>query len=227
MKLYLAAHHHQTLALHEIYGDRIGCCIQPGKWGDPKIPYFLDNGAFTDWRHGREFQADNFLKLLENAARHGRRSGNWPDFVVCPDRFNDPEVTLKLWPDWSDRIRSLGFEKIAFVVQPGHEPPATPSDCDLIFTGGGEPWKFEQIKVYKNRFPVHVGGITASKLYFCHIAGAASGDSAGFFRGDMRQLQRLYSYLADAAGELDPLQAPRSTRCRKKHHTEGQLRLPI
>ncbi|MCT7962336.1 hypothetical protein NG791_16830 [Laspinema sp. D1] len=223
MRIYLAAHHHQTNWLHQIYGDRIGCCIQPEKWGDPKIPYFLDNGAFTNWRQGKEFESAKFETLLEQASEHGQQTGNWPDFAVCPDRYGDPVATLELWDEWSDHIRAKGF-KVAFVVQPGHDPRNTPP-ADLIFTGGGKPWKFEQIAIYRDRFPVHVGGITASKLYFCHLAKAVSGDSAGFFRGDMAQLQRLYNYLADVVGEIDPIKAPESTRRKKSQSAPEQLSL--
>lgn len=207
MLIYLAAHHVQTNMLAKLYPRRIGACIQPKHWGKFSfpIPYFLDNNGYSDFVQGKEFSSLKFVNLLEKCREYSLSSKHWPDFVVCPDRFNDSIKTRKQYDEWQPTIKSYGF-KIAFVVQPGCNPKDVPNNADIIFTGGGNPFKYEAISIFKDLGkPIHVGGISAKKLNFCHYQGAVSGDSSGFFRGDQIQLQRLYDYLADSEGILEPL----------------------
>lgn len=213
-----------TRNLAKLYPGKIGCCVQPNSWlGKDWMPYFIDNGAFSDHRQGRPFREEAFKSLLYKATDLYSREGILPDFVVVPDRFNDPEQTAKLWERWATEIKAISpLFKLAYVAQPKADGgfPDVPSNAELIFTGGDKPWKFAAVLAYKELgLPIHVGGITASKLYWCHLQGATSGDSAGFFRGDMIQLQKLYNYLADAAGEISPLNAPPSTRRRNDQPT--------
>ena len=194
MRLYLAAHHYQTKNLARLYPERIGCCIQPGGWvKNLEMPYFLDNGAYSDFKQGRPFREQAFLKLLDKANNYA--SDRSPDFVVVPDRVNDPTTTNLLWETWSRRIKHINPQfKLAYVAQPTFDGgfPKIPPEADIIFTGGLKPWKFQAVIAYRHlNKPIHVGGISASKLYWCHLQGAASGDSTGFFRGDMAQLQKL------------------------------------
>lgn len=229
MRLYLATNHYMTNNLAKLYPGRIGYCLQPQTWTNKVegMPYFIDNGAYSDFRQGRAFRKNAFLNLLHKANDCKRK----PEFVVVPDRFGDASTTRCLWDVWSQNIRSINADfKLAYVVQPtsdGGFPDIStiPSDADLIFTGGDKPWKFQAVLAYKaSGLSIHVGGISASRLYWCHLQGASSGDSSGFFRGDMNQLQRLYDYLADSQGELNGLRAPSFLR-QNKCHSNGQLSL--
>lgn len=220
MKLYLPPQHHLTKNLAKLYPNKIGCCIQPDAWvSNPQTPYFIDNGAYSDFRQNRPFRKEAFLKLLNKANELALSCDRYPDFVVVPDRVGDPETTNTLWNEWSQKIRQINNKfKLAYVVQPTLEGgfPEVPKEADIIFTGGLKPWKFQAVIAYRNiDKPIHVGGISASQLYWCHFQGAASGDSTGFFRGDMTQLQKLYNYLADTAGQLEPLKAPEFLRKQK------------
>lgn len=60
----------------------LGECTNRGEWPPRRRPWFLDNGAFSDWRSGRDFDGAAFLFDLISAVA----AGALPDFIVCPDR---------------------------------------------------------------------------------------------------------------------------------------------
>ena len=191
------------------------------------MPYFVNNGAFSDFMQDRPFREKLFEKLLLKVNDFVLNTGLYPDFIVAPDRVNDPIATEALWQTWSHKIKTINSRfKLAYVVQPTRENsfPGTPPEADVIFIGGLKPWKFQAVLAYRDtNKPIHVGGISASKLYWCHLQGGASGDSSGFFRGDMSQLQKLYNYLADSSGQIEPIKAPKFLR--REHGTCNQLTL--
>lgn len=220
-----------TKNLAKLYPEKIGYCLQPGSWwsqNNQKMSYFVDNGAFSDYCQNRPFRDEAFLNLVKKASG----AEVLPDFVVVPDRVNSQKLTREWWETWAPQIREINPKlKLAYVVQPddlgGGFPKDIPDDADLIFIGGTKLWKFSAVLEYKKiGLPIHVGGISASKLYWCHLQGVSSSDSSGFFRGDMNQLQKLYNYLADASGELQPLVTPTYKRQNSKNQQNiGQLSL--
>ncbi len=55
-----------------------GECVQRGEGLPRRLPWFMDNGAFRDWKAGRSFDGDAFVASFERlapapASRSGRK----------------------------------------------------------------------------------------------------------------------------------------------------------
>lgn len=177
--------------LHAAFPDRIGHLIGPGGWREP-FPFFaIDNGAFAG------FDPAAFRRLLDRVARSGRA----PAWVAVPDRPFDAVATLAMWHEWAPIVAAYGWP-LAFVVQNGHAPDDVPSDAAVVFVGGSVEWKRATAPMWAARFPVvHVGRVTTARwVRHYGAAGVATVDGTGWFRGDRRQLDRLWYLLADDAG---------------------------
>jgi len=59
----------------------IGECCNRGELPPVRTPWFLDNGAFADWKAERAWDEDAWRRDLKRAAAHAFP----PDWVVCPD----------------------------------------------------------------------------------------------------------------------------------------------
>lgn len=90
-----------------------------------------DNGAFAG------FNARTFQRMAERC--HGVPSCL---FVVVPDVVADHAGTLARWRHWSDRVRTLTGQPLAFVAQNGATAANVPwNDLDALFIGGDTDWK--------------------------------------------------------------------------------------
>jgi hypothetical protein len=113
-----------------------------------------------------------------------------------PDVWGNAEATLDEWHQWAPRLRRWGFP-LAFAVQDNITPAMVPPDCDVVFIGGSDQWRYPRLSQYVALGkPVHVGRVNHGKyLWACHDAGVTSCDGSGWFRGDKRQLNELLHYL--------------------------------
>jgi len=114
----------------------------PQKMTPHDVPYFVDNGAYTE-----SFDMESWLDALEKAKTEMPR---WPDFIVWPDVYNDAEATRercrKLFRrDASLKPRRTDFNRyVAF--QPGLSLDelfdfAAEMGADGIFLGGSKRWQ--------------------------------------------------------------------------------------
>lgn len=74
-----------------------GECTNRGEY-PPRRPHrwFLDNGAFSDWKAGKDFDAEEFWwNLIVALAAEVP-----PDFVVCPDRVAGGLASLEFSRGW-------------------------------------------------------------------------------------------------------------------------------
>jgi hypothetical protein len=158
----------------------------------PWLPYALDNGRFISSTKGRHWDESLFIAHLNYASS----LPSPPLWVVVPDVWGDANQTLAEWEVWAPRLRAWGFP-LAFAVQDGIDPKDVPTDCDVVFIGGSDNWRYPRINQYVELGkPVHVGRVNHSKyLWACHDAGVTSCDGTGWFRGDKRQLNALLHYL--------------------------------
>lgn len=191
------------------YPDRIGHIYGPGGWKTPWPYYVLDNGAFPAWRRGKPFSEEKFLKLCASAAR----ALHPPQWIAVPDVVMDREATLENWYKWAPRLRQFGFP-LAFVVQNGMTASDIPGEAAALFVGGDTQWKRDTAAYWCQHHPrVHIGRVNGERdLWRYHRAGAASCDGTGWFRGDRRQLDGLWYYLADTTGEEDAAHGPMQAR---------------
>jgi hypothetical protein len=114
----------------------------PAKMTPHDVPYFVDNGAFTD-----RFDMDAWLDSLEQAKTGMPR---WPDFIVWPDVYGDAEATRERCRQLFHRDASLlprreDFQRYV-VFQPGLSLDelfdwAAKMGADGIFLGGPQRWQ--------------------------------------------------------------------------------------
>ena len=65
-------------------------------------------------------------------------------FITAPDVVANAEATIRQFPEWSEKIRSLGYP-VAFALQDGVKESDIPWDlCDAVFLGGSTKFKLSQ-----------------------------------------------------------------------------------
>lgn len=182
-----------------MYPGEVGHLYSPDGWriapnigGRVYMPFALDNGAWTAFKNGREWDVVGFEKMCEDTARTGFR----PLWVVVPDAVGDKAATLEKWTQWSPRMRQYKWP-LAFAVQDGMVCEDVPSDADVVFVGGSTKWKRATLRQWAAQFPrVHVGRInTPEWLFKCVEAGVESVDGTGWFHE--RQMAQLEEFLRD------------------------------
>jgi hypothetical protein len=187
-------------SLLEAFPERIGHIYSPAGWRGPWRTYALDNGAFPLWRKGGDFDEVAFRSLCRRATD----SGVAPRWVAVPDVVADAPATVASWGRWEGEMLRLGMP-LAMCVQDGMRPEHVPATADVVFVGGSTTWKWDTVQMWCRAFPrVHVGRVnTEALLWRAHNAGAESCDGSGWFRGDRKQLDGLWHYLADSEGVRD------------------------
>lgn len=195
--------------LLEAYPERIGHIYGPGGWRGPWPNYAIDNGAYPAFTSGKPWDPAPFLQLIHRA----EIASTPPRWIAVPDVVTDRIGTLKSWEKWAPPLRVHGWP-LAFVVQDGMTPSDIPSRADVLFVGGSTDWKQKTATDWCQAHPrVHVGRVNGEKdLWRYHRAGAESCDGTGWFRGDRRQLDGLWYYLADTEGLEDAAHGPRQGR---------------
>ncbi len=181
-----------------LHPGQLGHLYSPGAQRRPHtwLPYALDNGAFPAFTNERPWDETAWLALLDWAEACGQP----PLWALVPDVVADPVATLAAWEKYAPIIKQHGWPA-AFAVQDGHTPADVPAGADVIFIGGSTDWKRANIATFCAAFPrVHVGRINTRKwLDYCVGLGVESCDGTGWFRGDRKQLQGLYDYLASTS----------------------------
>lgn len=175
------------------YPGRIGWLIGPSAIRKTKLrdwmPFALDNDAYSAWSKNTPWSETAWREMIQII----RMSQRKPLWCLIPDVVADREATLEKWVKYAPEIQSLGWPT-AFAVQDGMETSDVP-DCDLVFIGGTDIWKWTTLKIWTSHFPrVHVG--RAGELYRiwqCEDAGAESCDSTSWFResDDGRKMRQL------------------------------------
>lgn len=186
------------------FAGRIGHLYSPG--GISRIydfvPFALDNGKYSVWAAGKQWDELGFIRHLELVAA----SGKPPLWALVPDAVADRDGTLREWDLWYKRMAHYGWP-LAFAVQDGMVKADVPKEADVVFVGGSTPWKRKTMRDWCDWFPrVHVGRINTNRwLWECDEAGAESCDGTGWMRGDEAQLRGLINYLERASeGKTNP-----------------------
>lgn len=120
---------------------RHGHCWTPQKQTPNGNPWILDNGVYSAWTNGVDWDADAWLQTL-TACREKMPTD--PDFVILPDAVGDSATTYRQSREYADVIPA-GWPR-ALAVQDGMNPNKAVSvarelDCDYLFVGGTIPWK--------------------------------------------------------------------------------------
>jgi hypothetical protein len=142
-----------------------------------RTPWAFDNGAFKDWKAGKPFQHDKYVRAL-NKAPHTM------DFVAAPDIVEGGLHSLEFSLSWVDRLRGL---PLYLVVQDGMTwADVVPHLHHFkgLFVGGTLPWKLETASTWiQGAHSVgllcHVGRVgTGQRVRLMRKLGADSIDSA-------------------------------------------------
>jgi hypothetical protein len=184
------------------YPGRLGHLIGPGGWRTPLPDYALDNGRFSVWRKGLEWDERAFWALCDKAAAHLIR----PRWVVVPDVVAEPDATFRWWAEWAPRLRkNFPAWKLALAVQDGMtaELVRAHTDPDLVFVGGTDRFKWGTLGHWCGHFArVHVGRVNAyHRLWECWQAGAESVDGTGLGRTTRQRDGMLLFLQEQAAGK--------------------------
>ena len=141
MRVYVGRTHSKPL-IAELESHGIGECTNRGELGlkgPLRLPWFLDNGAFGDWRRGREFDARKYLVDLGKLARHPV-----PAFIVAPDVVAGGEASMALSLSWLDRIEAASPAAVYLAVQDGMTEALVAANVARfsgLFVGGTTGWK--------------------------------------------------------------------------------------
>jgi hypothetical protein len=155
----------------------------------------LDNGAYTAWKNGIEWNAEQWMKVVARLSKKDRLQ-----WAVVPDVVADREATIDSWHQWAAYMKhDLGLS-LAIAVQDGMTPADIPSDAgdsirpDVVFVGGSIEWKWRTLYKWVNAFPrIHVGKANSLRqLSAAHDAGVESVDGTGFTFAAGRATLRQY-----------------------------------
>jgi hypothetical protein len=137
-----------------------------------------DNGAFSG------FNETAFLQMLDALQ-------DVPGclFVACPDVVGNAGATLRLFSEWTPRLRADGWP-VALVAQDGLTVEATPWDAlDALFIGGSTEWKLGEAAALlvadaKHRGKwVHMGRVNGGRrVAYAARIGCDSIDGSGWSR---------------------------------------------
>jgi len=145
--------------------------------------YALDNGAWAAHCSGKPWDADAFLRAVQQLGLHA-------DFLVIPDVVGERKASLKRSITWLPFLIGR-THRLLFPVQDGMcEDDVAPylGESVGIFVGGTTAWKLEKMGYWgevaaRRRCYLHIGRVnTVRRLARCHAVGADSFDGTSVSR---------------------------------------------
>ena len=154
-------------------------------WRNPEIDldWMLDNGAYSCWVNGLEFDSDKFLESLDKI----EVLKLYPDFIVVPDIVAAGYDSLDFSLSWINQIP--GGYNCYLAVQDGMELDIISEHIELfdgLFVGGTLDWKLKTAQdwvqlAHNNNQKCHIGRVgTFKRLVWAKHIGADSIDSSTF-----------------------------------------------
>lgn len=171
----------RNLALLRAAGWRLFVSAK-GRLRTEGFSYALDNGAWTAFTRGEEFDVESFEIAFD-------RLGRAADFVIAPDIVAGGHPSLDLSLSWLDRLKDA--QRVLIPNQDG----LVPEDfADIVsgrigvFHGGSTGWKVSQMQRWgewcaERDVYFHVGRVnTGTRFRMAHAAGACSVDGSSASR---------------------------------------------
>ena len=157
-----------------------GECTNRGELPPRRVPWFMDNGAFGDWKAERPWNEPAFRADLDELRTHPIVR---PDFIVAPDIVAGGVDSLDVSRAWVDELQEIAPVYVA--VQDGMIiEPETVRGFDGIFVGGTLEWKISTGQAWvglarKVGIPLHVGRVgTGRRVRWAQSIYADSIDSS-------------------------------------------------
>ena len=162
--------------------------------------YGLDNGAYSDFLKGTDFNGDSFISMCQYL-------GNGADWIAIPDIVGDGSATLQQAPIWIKKLRSLNLDTMLLIVW---QDGMTRSDLLPfvkdgigVFIGGSTEGKLKAIPMVselcrEHDVWCHVGRVnTMQRVQYCKAHKVKSVDGSGFsrFLHSHKQFIKLIDYL--------------------------------
>lgn len=172
----------RNLAALEAHGWRL-LVSASGVHRSEGMRYAIDNGAWSAFMQGEEFNADRFRKCCDLL-------GAGADWIVVPDIVQGGMASLAFSLKWLPEVQAYGAP-VLIAVQDGM------SSADLrpllgervgIFVGGSTEWKLATLPAWGELARecgcwMHVGRVNSeTRIARCHIAGAHSFDGTSATR---------------------------------------------
>jgi len=169
--------------------------------------YAIDNGAFSYYQKGQDFNGGAFLSLCDKYAPRA-------DWIVIPDKVGDWEETIKMSMRWTNILLSYN-RPLMIVAQDGSELNDYHTLRSIVrsriyagvFVGGSTDWKIKNMKAISDICTAankicHVGRVNSRmRILQCNDAGVHSLDGSGASRFNptalivcktLRELDRQY-----------------------------------
>jgi hypothetical protein len=139
--------------MHNAVGLNLVCCSHGqlirerapwiGRMIQPRLCHKIADTAAEGIRWGADNGCFKGLNAREFQAMCERLPGvPLCLFVVVPDVVADHAATMRRWRHWSQRVRDLTGQPLAFVAQNGADSSNVPWDeLDALFIGGDTAWK--------------------------------------------------------------------------------------
>ena len=175
------------------YGRKFGACLTRDVFNTitaNKMPWFFDNGAFSDWKKNEVFNAQKFFNRLVDMEIQIRKGAlDAPDFVVVPDIVRGGRESLDKSLKWMEYLEeNFPYHKYYLAVQDDmpfqNVALALKSRLfDGVFIGGTKPWKYANGEILVGLahwygLPVHCGAIgTRKNILWAKSIGIDSVDS--------------------------------------------------
>jgi hypothetical protein len=203
MKAYVGQTRSRRL-LQWLINAGYGECTNRSELPPRRHPWFYDNGAFSDWKSGKEFDAEAFKKGLEFIQQYDRK----PDFIVAPDIVAGGQGSLERSVAWRERVQLVAPAYLA--VQDGMREGVVEKALGLfdgIFIGGTLSWKVKTGEAWVNLAhaqdkPCHAGRVgTKNRVRWALRVGIDSIDSC-FPLWSERSLQEFHFAMRGRPEEL-------------------------
>jgi len=153
----------------ELAANGIGECTQHREVPPRRCPWFLDNGAFGDFKSGRPFDSEAFKWNVLSA----RDLSPSPDFIVCPDIVGGGTASLEFslrWLPWLRFVTLRDRIPVYIVTQEGmRADDERLGFFDGIFVGGADlKWKMTTAPAWMalaraTGRPCHIGRVGTEK----------------------------------------------------------------
>lgn len=146
-------------------------------------PYALDNGAWSAFQQGTEFDGNAFLRAVDKVGEHA-------EWIVLPDIVMGGQRSLDLSLSWLDRLAGLPT-RLLIAVQNGMTVDDVRHYLNPsvgIFVGGDTQWKETTTQEWgslarRRNCYLHVGRVNSQRrIRICAAAGADSFDGTSVTR---------------------------------------------
>jgi len=188
VKLYVGQTRDGSL-IAELQALGVGECTNRGELPPRRLPWFLDNGAYTDFKSKKPFDLNRWIRDTRHIM-YRLESDEWPvemapDFTVVPDLVGGGKDSLDFSIEHLFRIESLHVPHY-LAVQNGMTKSMVRSVLPQfggVFVGGTLDWKLETMAMWSDMahdagLLCHVGRIgTIPRVEMAKQAGVDSIDS--------------------------------------------------